>query len=77
MTTFLWIMTFGFILGCFLGIIFGIFKKTVLAITAICLAFICAICFIINITVEPVKNIGNATGIQKNKITYFKIRIVA
>lgn len=72
MTTFLWIMTFGFILGCFLGIIFGIFKKTVLAITAICLAFICAICFIINITVEPVKNVGNATGIQKNKITYIE-----
>ena len=56
MTPFLWILAGGFLLGIVLMIVFGIAKKQAGVTAGICLAVVCSICFIIDITVEPYKN---------------------
>ncbi len=72
MTTFLWIMAFGFILGIIFGIIFGLVNKTVLCIVAISVSFVCGAGFIIDITLEPVKNKENIQENKENTVTYIE-----
>ena len=59
MTTFLWIMAAGFVLGIIFGIIFGLANKQVLYILSFAISFVCMMSFIIDITIEPVKNKEN------------------
>lgn len=58
MTTFLWILAGGFILGVALLIITATRKKPkpVLIMVSIALALVCAIGFVVDIAVEPNKN---------------------
>ena len=60
MTTVLWILFGGFVLGLLLLIIFGIAKKPVGILVSIILSVMCLIFFVIDITIEPKKNIGNS-----------------
>lgn len=64
MTTFLWILTGGFVLGLILLIFFGITKRPVGILVSIILSATCLLCFVVNITIEPKKNIDN-TGQQE------------
>ena len=73
MTTFLWILAGGFILGIVFAIIFSFSEKTkTLSIISICISFLSVVFFLIDITVEPVKNVENATNTQTNEITYIE-----
>lgn len=75
MTTFLWILTAGFILGIVFFIIFSLNEKTkILALVSMCISIVSAVCFVVDITVEPVKNIGNNvtdTQTQTNDINSY------
>lgn len=45
--------------NCFF-IIFSFSKKTnVLALISMCISIVASVCFVVDITIEPVKNIGN------------------
>lgn len=73
MTTFLWIMAGGFILGIVFWVIFSFSEKTkILALISMCISIVSAVCFVIDITVEPVKNIDNTTETQINEPTYIE-----
>lgn len=56
MTPFLWILAGGFILGIVLLFIFNAAKKPVGILVGILLSLACAVFFVVDITVEPVKN---------------------
>lgn len=66
MTTFLWILTGGIVLGIIGLIIFSRRKKPcpVGIMLSLCLAIACAIMFVVDISVEPVKNINSQQPIQ-------------
>lgn len=66
MTTFLWILTGGIVLGIIGLIIFSRRKKPrpVGIMLSLCLAIACAIMFVVDISVEPVKNINSQQPVQ-------------
>lgn len=66
MTTFLWILTGGVVLGIIGLIIFSRRKKPrpVGIMLSLCLAIACAIMFVVDISVEPVKTINNQQPTQ-------------
>ena len=66
MTTFLWILTGGIVLGIIGLIIFSRRKKPrpVGIMLSLCLAIACAIMFVVDISVEPVKNINSQQPAQ-------------
>ena len=66
MTTFLWILTGGIVLGIIGLIIFSRRKKPrpVGIMLSLCLAIACAIMFVVDISVEPVKNINSQQPTQ-------------
>lgn len=66
MTTFLWILTGGIVLGIIGLIIFSRGKKPrpVGIMLSLCLAIACAIMFVVDISVEPVKNINSQQPTQ-------------
>ena len=63
MTTFLWILTGGIVLGIIGLIIFSRRKKPrpVGIMLSLCLAIACAIMFVVDISVEPVKKHQQST----------------
>lgn len=67
MTTFLWIMAGGFVLGIALLIVTATRKKPkpVLIMVSVALALVCAIAFVIDIAVEPVKNNSNPSHVEE------------
>lgn len=71
MTTFLWILLAGFILGILLCIIFSFTKyKQVLCMISISLSIVCLVFFVVDISVNPVKNIENVSATQENEKNY-------
>lgn len=66
MTTFLWILTGGIVLGIIGLIIFSRGKKPcpVGIMLSLCLSIACAIMFVVDISVEPVKNINSQQPVQ-------------
>ena len=66
MTTFLWILTGGIVLGIIGLIIFSRRKKPrpVGIMLSLCLAIACAIMFVVDISVEPVKTINSQQPTQ-------------
>lgn len=56
MTPLLWVLTGGFLLGIVLLFIFNAAKKPVGMLVGILLSLACMVFFVVDITVEPVKN---------------------
>lgn len=56
MTSFLWFLLGGFILGIVLMVLSKVIKKPVVAIIGIGLSIVCSFAFVLDITLEPNKN---------------------
>ena len=56
MTPFLWILAGGFMLGIVLLFVFSAAKKPIGMLVGILLSLTCMVFFVVDITVEPVKN---------------------
>lgn len=66
MTTFLWILTGGFVFGIITLVILSLRKKPcpVGIMLSICLSLVCLISFVVDISVEPVKNTDGQQSAQ-------------
>lgn len=66
MTTFLWILMGGFVFGIIALVILSFRKKPcpVGIMLSICISLVCLISFVVDISVEPMKNIGGQQSAQ-------------
>lgn len=67
MTTFLWIMLTGFVLGIIFLIVFGCMKKPprIGLLLSLTVPIVCAVCFVIDIAIEPLKNLDGVAQTSK------------
>lgn len=67
MTTFLWIMAGGFVLGVVLLILSATRKKPkpVLLVLSLAISLVCAIGFVVDISIDPVKNEEQTSQVEE------------
>lgn len=67
MTTFLWIMAGGFVLGVVLLILSATKKKSkpVLLVLSLAISLVCAIGFVVDISIDPVKNEEQTSQVEE------------